>query len=107
MGRNTVYGMDQIKLPTLKQFKDLYEINANTQHPCRVIAIGINGRKFTDAEVEEERKRIEGELGLPAADVLRHGPDRFVSAILEQKGALLASKREEAIDPKKTRSNLQ
>ena len=53
--------MDHIKLPSLKQFKDLYEINASTQHPCRVIAIGINGRRFTDAEVEEERKRVEEE----------------------------------------------
>jgi uncharacterized NAD-dependent epimerase/dehydratase family protein len=91
MGRNTVYGMDQIKLPSLKQFKELYEINANTQHPCRIIAIAINGRKFTDAEVEEERKRVEGEVGLPAADVLRHGPDRLAEAILKNKEALLSS----------------
>jgi uncharacterized NAD-dependent epimerase/dehydratase family protein len=89
MGRGTVYGLDQIKLPSLQQFKELYELNANTQHPCRVIGIGINGRKFSDAEVEEERKRIEGELGLPAADVLRHGPNRLADAILQNKAALL------------------
>jgi len=91
MGRNTVYGMDHIKLPCLKQFKELYELNANTQRPCRVIAVAINGRKFTDAEVEEERKRVEDELGLPAADVLRHGPDRLAQAILRNKEALLSS----------------
>jgi uncharacterized NAD-dependent epimerase/dehydratase family protein len=90
MGRHTVYGLDQVKLPSLQKFKDLYELNASTQHPCRVIAIGINGRKFSDAEVEEERKRIEGELGLPAADVLRHGADRLADAIISNREALLA-----------------
>lgn len=89
MGRSTVYGLDQVKLPSLQKFKELYEVNASTQHPCRVIGIGINGRRFSDAEVEEERKRVEGELGLPAADVLRHGPDRLVEAILENKNALI------------------
>jgi uncharacterized NAD-dependent epimerase/dehydratase family protein len=88
MGRNTVYGLDQIKLPSLKQLKDLYEINANTQHPCRVIAIGINGRKFTDVEVEEERKRVEGEFGLPTCDVLRHGPEILATAIERFKSTL-------------------
>jgi uncharacterized NAD-dependent epimerase/dehydratase family protein len=89
MGRSTVYGLDHVKLPSLQKFKDLYEINANTQHPCRVIGIGINGRKFSDREVEEERRRIQSELGLPAVDVLRHGPDTLVNAILENKEALL------------------
>jgi uncharacterized NAD-dependent epimerase/dehydratase family protein len=89
MGRSSVYGMDQVMLPHLVDFKLLYEMTARTQHPCRVIAFGINGRKFTDAQVEEERKRIEGEFGLPAADVLRHGPDRLVDAILENEIALL------------------
>ena len=91
MGRNTVYGLDQVKLPPLQKFKDLYELNASTQHPCRVIAVGINGRKFSDAEVEEERKRIEGELGLPAADVLRHGPDHLAEAIISNRKSLLSA----------------
>src|SRR3954464_893075 len=89
MGRSTVYGLDQMKLPSLQKFKELYEINASTQHPCRVIGIGINGRKFSDAEVEEERRRIEGELGLPAADVLRHGPERLIQAILDSKEPMI------------------
>jgi uncharacterized NAD-dependent epimerase/dehydratase family protein len=91
MGRSTVYGMDHVKLPSLQKFKELYEVNASTQHPCRVIGIGINGRRFSDAEVEDERKRVEGEFGLPAADVLRHGPERLVDAILREKEALLGA----------------
>lgn len=91
MGRDAVYGLDQMKLPSLKKFKELYEVNASTQHPCRVVGIGINGRKFSDAQVEEERKRVEGEFGLPAADVLRHGPDQLAEAILQNKQSLLTA----------------
>jgi uncharacterized NAD-dependent epimerase/dehydratase family protein len=83
MGRSTVYGMDQVKLPSLAKFRKLYETMANVMNPCQVIGIGINGRRFSDAEVDEERRRIEGEMGLPACDVLRHGPDVLAEAILK------------------------
>lgn len=83
MGRETVYGMDQVKLPPLAVFKHLYETMASVAHPCRVIGIGINGRRFTDAEVAHETERVESELGLPACDILRHGPDKLVRAVLE------------------------
>lgn len=82
-GRETVYGMDHVKLPTLRQFKELYETMANIQRPCKVIGIGINGRKFSDVQVNEERKRVEDEFQLPAADILRHGPDALTNAILD------------------------
>lgn len=81
MGRTTVYGMDHVQLPSLARYKELYETMANTQFPCKVIGVGINGRKFSDREVDEERKRIEAELRLPACDVLRHGPGPLVEAI--------------------------
>lgn len=85
MGRKTVYGMDHIPLLTLAEFKRLYETMANVMHPCRVIGFGINGRKFSDAEVERERQKIESEFGLPACDVLRHGPEPLVQAVLRLK----------------------
>jgi len=91
MGRETVYGMDHVKLFSLKRYKELYETMANTQFPCKVIGIGINGRKFSDAEVNEERKRVEGEFGLPAADVLRHGTEALENAILEYRKQVIAS----------------
>ena len=82
MGRETVHGMEKVKLPGLATFKELYETMANIMHPCKVIGVGINGRKFSDAEVEQERQRVEQELGLPACDILRHGPDPLVQAVL-------------------------
>jgi uncharacterized NAD-dependent epimerase/dehydratase family protein len=91
MGRDTVYGMEHVKLFPLRRYKELYETMANTQFPCRVIGIGINGRKFTDAQVNEERKRVEDEFGLPAADVLRHGTEPLENAILKLREELKIS----------------
>lgn len=80
MGRETVYGMDSVKLPSLQKFRELYESMASVMHPCKVIGVGINGRKFSDSEVAAEQKRVESELGLPACDILRHGPKKLLEA---------------------------
>jgi uncharacterized NAD-dependent epimerase/dehydratase family protein len=88
MGRNSVYGMDEVRLPDLRRFKGLYETMANVMHPCKVIGIGINGRKFSDDEVRKEKERIQNELGLPAADVLRHGAEDLVKAVLKLKKSI-------------------
>ncbi len=85
MGRKSVYGMEEVPLPDLGKFKELYELMANVMHPCKVIGIGINGRKFSDEEVRREKERVEKEFGVPAADVLRHGSDTLVKAVLEFK----------------------
>jgi uncharacterized NAD-dependent epimerase/dehydratase family protein len=92
MGRSTVYGMDHVKLFPLARYRELYEEMGSLQFPCKTIGIGINGRRFSDADVEEERKRVEGELGLPACDILRHGPERLVEAILNFQGELFGKK---------------
>jgi uncharacterized NAD-dependent epimerase/dehydratase family protein len=92
MGRSTVYGMDSVKLLPLARYREMYEEMGNLQFPCKTIGIGINGRRFSDTEVNEERKRIEGELGLPACDILRHGPDRLVDAILTYQSELFSGK---------------
>lgn len=81
MGRSTVYGMDHVPLLPLKRFRELYETMANVQHPCKTIGIAINGRKFSDSEVADERKKIEDEFQLPACDILRHGPNALVGAV--------------------------
>jgi uncharacterized NAD-dependent epimerase/dehydratase family protein len=82
MGRETVYGMDFVRLPSMATFCQLYETMANVMHPCKVIGIGVNGRRFSDAEVAEECARVESEMGVPACDVLRHGPGKLADAVL-------------------------
>jgi uncharacterized NAD-dependent epimerase/dehydratase family protein len=88
MGRTAVYGMEQVPLASLEEVRDLYEHVAGVMHPCRVIGVAINGGKFSDAEVVAERERVRHRMGLPVCDVLRHGPDELVDAVLELKRRL-------------------
>jgi uncharacterized NAD-dependent epimerase/dehydratase family protein len=82
MGRKGVYGMEEVPLASLEQVRDFYESAANIMHPCRSIGVAINGAKFSDAEVAAERERVRARMGLPTCDVLRHGPDELVEAVL-------------------------
>lgn len=87
MGRKTVFGMPEFRLAPLEKIREYYEMTAGLMHPCRVIGIGVNGSKFRDDEVAAECERVSREMGLPACDVLRHGPDKLVQAVLEMKRA--------------------
>jgi uncharacterized NAD-dependent epimerase/dehydratase family protein len=50
--------------------------------------VAIDSHRFSEAEAQAERKRIRSDLGLPACDVLRHGPQELVEAVLELKRKL-------------------
>ena len=82
MGRDTVFGMEQVRLPSLEKVIEFYEAAANLMHPCRVIGVTVNGAKFSDAEVAAECERVEQRLGLPTCDILRHGPQKMVDAVI-------------------------
>ena len=88
MGRTMVSGMEPIPLPSLEKLKEYYETTASIMHPCQAIGVAINGRAFSDAELDAERARVRRQLGLPACDVLRHGPDELVDAVLDLKRKL-------------------
>jgi uncharacterized NAD-dependent epimerase/dehydratase family protein len=74
-----------VPLPPLARVKEFYEAAANIMHPCRVIGVSINGHEYSGAEVDEERDRVEKELGLPVCDVLRHGSHALVDAVFQLK----------------------
>lgn len=88
MGRTRIAGMEQYPLPSLERLKQYYEASANLMHPCRVIGVAINSQNFSDAEAATERERVRGETGLPVCDVIRHGPDELVNAVMELKKEL-------------------
>ena len=88
MGCSAVSGMDDVPLPPLERVKEFFETAANFMHPCKFIAVAVNGRRFSDEEVAAECQRVERQLGLPACDVLRHGPGKLVEAVLELKRRL-------------------
>ena len=73
MGRQNFFGMEDVALPSLEKVVEFYETAANIMHPCRVIGVAVNGRRFADDAVAAECDRVGSRLGLPACDVIRHG----------------------------------
>lgn len=82
MGREVVSGMEDVRLLPLTVLKQFYEDAGSIMHPCKVIGVAVNGRRYSDAEVLKECDRIAAELGLPACDVLRHGPEILMNRVL-------------------------
>jgi uncharacterized NAD-dependent epimerase/dehydratase family protein len=83
MGRRVFFGMEQFALPPLDKVRRFYEDAASIMHPCRVIGLAVNGQKFNDEQVASECDAVSRRLGLPACDVLRHGPEKLVDAVLQ------------------------
>lgn len=81
IGRETVTGVESVKIPPLSLHKQLFETMANLHQKCEVIGIGINSRRVSSEEAFLERARVKAEFGLPACDVLRDGPDELVDAV--------------------------
>jgi uncharacterized NAD-dependent epimerase/dehydratase family protein len=88
LGRTHIASMPEFALPPLDRVIQVYESMANLMHPCRVIGVAVNGHQYSDAEVAAECARVEAQFGLPACDVLRHGPDKLVEAVLRLKQEL-------------------
>jgi uncharacterized NAD-dependent epimerase/dehydratase family protein len=88
MGRSMIEGMEPLPLPSLERVIEYYEASANVMHPCRVIGVSVNSRKVSEEAAQAECERIRREFGLPACDVIRHGPGELVQAALDLKRAL-------------------
>lgn len=82
MGRQAVFGMESVPLAPLEKVIEFYESAANIMHPCRVIGVAVNGQKYADDTVAAECERVSRQLGLPACDVIRQGPEKLVEAVL-------------------------
>jgi len=87
VGRETVTGVESVKIPPLAVIKQLNEAMSNLHQKCKVIGIGINSRRVSTAEAAKERERIKAEFGLPACDVIRDGPEELVEAVIAFKKA--------------------
>jgi len=81
-GRTTVHGMSHIPLTPLPKLVEAYEMLASLAMRSRVIGVAINSRLLSADEAEKERERVRRELGVPACDVIRHGPGDLVDAVL-------------------------
>jgi D-glutamate N-acetyltransferase len=81
-GRKNVHGMEYIPLTPLKKIVEVNEMMASLAMPSKVIGVAMNSRLLSPEEAEVERDRVRRELGVPVCDVIRHGPDDLVDAIL-------------------------
>lgn len=79
-GRETVGGLEQIKLPSLKRQRELFETMANIYQPCETIGFAMNGRRLSKQAADELAQAVEAEMGLPVVDVIRDGPERLLDA---------------------------
>lgn len=83
VGRETVTGIDHVRIPPLKRMIELNEIMASVERPTRVIGVAMNSRRISAAAAETERERVRNETGLPVCDLIRHGADELVDTILK------------------------
>lgn len=85
-GRPHTQGMDHVPLTPLATLRDAYEAMANLVAPSRVIGVAANTRRISDdAAAAAECQRVSAELRLPTCDVLRHGTEKLVNAILQMR----------------------
>ena len=87
-GRKNVHGMDYIPLVPLKKIVEVNETMASLAMPSKVIGVAMNSRTLSPEEAEAERDRVRRELGVPVCDVIRHGPDDLLDAILAYRDKL-------------------
>ena len=81
VGRERVTGIEAMTIPPLTDIKRLNEQMASVMHRCEVLGIGMNSRRVSAAEAEQERARRVAEFGLPVCDVYRDGPDKLAEAV--------------------------
>jgi uncharacterized NAD-dependent epimerase/dehydratase family protein len=84
-GRAVHHHMTHVPIKPLDELKQVYEMMAGLMQPSRVIGVAMNSRKLTDDEAMAERNRVSQQLGVPAADVIRHGAADLAAAVLELK----------------------
>lgn len=83
-GQTHLQKMPSVKIPNLKEYAELYETlgSASGTFPKpKTVAVAVNTAHLNDAEAEAAVKMISFEVGLPAADPVRHGPDTFLEAL--------------------------
>jgi uncharacterized NAD-dependent epimerase/dehydratase family protein len=81
VGRETVTGVEHMQIPPLADIKRLNEMMAGVMCRSEVIGIGMNSRRVSAEQAEQERARRREEFGLPVCDVFRDGPAALADAV--------------------------
>ncbi|HAM72482.1 MAG TPA: DUF1611 domain-containing protein [Verrucomicrobiales bacterium] len=84
-GMTHLKNFPHIAVPPLRDVVRLNEDvarGAGAFAPARVVGIALNSWDLTEEEARAEAARVEGETGLPCADVIRGGADTLLAPIL-------------------------
>jgi uncharacterized NAD-dependent epimerase/dehydratase family protein len=85
-GATTIEGYPHCPLPPLPRLIQMNEEVVNwlhRQHNSKVVGISLITRGLSLQQAEEAIRRTEDETGLPTTDVLRFGPDKLLTALLQ------------------------
>jgi len=85
--RKRVKHTDRV-MPPIREVIRIYEEMARIMTPSKVVAAAANTYRLSAREAERVCKRTEDECGIPCQDVIRHGCERIVDAILRRHKAL-------------------
>lgn len=83
VGREYVHNMPGIKIPPMETIIKLFEDMASVMFPSKIIAFAFNSNNVSELETEKEREKIKKQFGLPVCDVVRHGTDELLDAIID------------------------
>lgn len=82
IGRQTITGLDHLRIPPLAKVREVNETMAGIFHPSPVIGIAVNSRRVSAEEAAAHRQRLRDEFNLPVCDVIRDGPQDLIDAIV-------------------------
>ncbi|WP_138004758.1 DUF1611 domain-containing protein [Halalkalirubrum salinum] len=83
-GREAIHGYEDVTLPPIDTYVNLYESLAEPLFETSVVAGALNTRSIeTDTEAVEAVDAFAEELGVPATDPVRFNADAIVEAITE------------------------
>ncbi len=71
-----------LPIPEIKKLIDLHEQVIEFFRPTKVVGIGINSIGLTDAQSQDEAKKLEDRTGLPAIDTFRFGGAKLADALI-------------------------
>ncbi len=82
LGRETITGLEHLRIPPLAKIIELNETMASIFQPCPGIGIAVNSHHVSAEEAATERQRMRAEFDLPVCDVVRDGPQDLIDAVL-------------------------
>ena len=82
-GRKTLDGFPQFKMGDPAD--DILIIETlGKRFKLKVLGVSINHENLSDRQLETAARKLEERLGLPAADPLKHGPEKLCKAIIRR-----------------------